>query len=55
MNKIVQFTEYLLTAYVEIVKAIAELAGGLLRAFILICGLILPVFVVPALLISMFV
>jgi len=56
LKKIAQFTlntlEYLLTAYVEIIKAIAELAGGLLKALIILCGLTFPLFVGLPMLIS---
>ena len=58
-KKTLQFTlntlEKVLTAYVEIIKAIAELAGGLLKALIILCGLTFPLFVGLPLLISMFV
>jgi ABC-type Na+ efflux pump permease subunit len=57
MKKIAQFTlntlEYIITTYAETVKAFAKLTGMIAEVlFLIMFGVIIPIFVVPALLIS---
>ena len=51
IQKITQFTGKLVTGYIDLVNALAELAGVLTKAVFVLIGLaVIPIFVVPALL-----
>ena len=55
IQKITQFTGKLVTGYIELVNALAELASVLTKAALVLIGLVVvPIFVIPALVIAHF-